>query len=202
MQRKTGQLYLFKMVSRTNHKLYTIVLALLFVCINNVNTNSNVNKLSTSNNSSTPQLTSTFLPNTTNTIIKHDDHDDVSKNKTQKPPAITSTMITTGNELWDGIIRDCLRVPTFSCFQKNVHNYLDNTLNLGDVNVTNSFVFLKNKVDVHKYTKEANDHFVDGENEIPEEEARSGKTTCCFHKIISFFYYYYYYLDKSVLLYF
>lgn len=183
MQRKTGQSYLFKMVSRTNHDIFVIVLALLFVFINNVNTNSDVNnfRLSTPKYSTSSEEPSTFLPNaTTTTAQQHTiiEQNDNLTNKTRKP-TIISTMITTGNELWDGIIRDCLRVPTFSCFQKNVHNYLDNTLNLGDVNVTNSFVFLKNKVDVHKYTREANDHYVDGENEILEEEARSGKT--CFH---------------------
>lgn len=71
------------------------------------------------------------------------------------------------------IFTDCLRKPSFSCFQKNVHNYLNSALDLDDVNVTSSFKFLKNKVDLYKYTKEANDHFMK-ENEIPDEEARSG----------------------------
>lgn len=92
-------------------------------------------------------------------------------------------------------ILDCLRKPSFSCFQKNVHNYLNSALELDDVNVTSSFKFLKNKVDLYKYTKEANDHFMK-ENEIPDEEARSGITIfikffLCVSSCLIFFFMYY-----------
>lgn len=172
MQIKTGRSYLFKMVSRTGNAIFIILLAfaMMFVCIETVNTTS-----SEDFRYSTPKLavlteSSTIPSNISVTTTEYIDGG--LKNKTHKPAI--STMISTGNDLWDGIIRDCLRRPSFSCFQKNVHNYLDNTLDLGDVNVTNSFVFLKNKVDVHKYTREANDQFADGENKIPDEDARSG----------------------------
>lgn len=61
--------------------------------------------------------------------------------KKQKP------LFTTGNELWDGVIRDCLRKPTFSCLQKNVYNYLDSTLALNDVNVTNRVQLTRNQIE-------------------------------------------------------
>lgn len=182
MQRKTGQSYLFKMVSRTSNssRITLLAFAIMFVCIDTIKTTANEDF-----QLSTPKLAVQTEPSTIlSNISLTNEHIEGLKNKTHKP-AIT-TMISTGNDLWDGIIRDCLRQPSFSCFQKNVHNYLDNTLDLGDVNVTNSFMFLKNKVDVHKYTREANnDHFVEGENKIPDEEAaRSGKTCCL--KIFTF----------------
>jgi hypothetical protein len=61
--------------------------------------------------------------------------------KKQKP------IFSTGNELWDGLIRDCLRKPTFSCIQKNVYTYLDGTLALNDVNVTSRVQLTRNEVE-------------------------------------------------------
>lgn len=58
----------------------------------------------------------------------------------------TKKWLSTGNELWDGLISDCMVKPTFSCLQKNVYGYLDKTLLLDDVNVTNSFLFIRNQV--------------------------------------------------------
>lgn len=72
---------------------------------------------------------------------------------------------SSGNELWDGIIRDCYKRPDMSCFQKNVYTYLDGALNMEDVNVTQRLKFYKNQVQYEP------------ENEIEEtpNEARSGK---------------------------
>ncbi|XP_030371715.1 uncharacterized protein LOC115622000 [Scaptodrosophila lebanonensis] len=53
---------------------------------------------------------------------------------------------STGNELWDGIIRDCYIKPSISCFQKNVYSYLDGALDAHDVNVTQRFKFYRNQV--------------------------------------------------------
>ncbi|GAB0087567.1 uncharacterized protein DMENIID0001_018920 [Sergentomyia squamirostris] len=72
-----------------------------------------------------------------------------------------------GNELWDGLLRDCLRKPTFSCFQKNVFTYLDGALRLSDVNVTQNFLFLRNNVDYEAISKEANEQ-EGSENEIAD----------------------------------
>lgn len=60
--------------------------------------------------------------------------------KKQKP------LYSTGNELWDGLIRDCLKKPTFSCIQKNVFTYLDTTLNANDVNLTSRVQITRNEV--------------------------------------------------------
>lgn len=86
--------------------------------------------------------------------------------------------LSTGNELWDGIIQDCYHRPMVSCFQKNVYNFLDGALESRDVNVTGQLKLFKNKVDYTKYTAEMNggdEQHVDGDaehldaNEIPNE---------------------------------
>ncbi|XP_046804325.1 uncharacterized protein LOC111684429 isoform X2 [Lucilia cuprina] len=51
---------------------------------------------------------------------------------------------TADNNLWSGIIQDCYRRPTFSCFQKNVYYYLNDVLDAQDVNVTQRLKFYKN----------------------------------------------------------
>lgn len=53
----------------------------------------------------------------------------------------------TGNELWDGLVNECMASPTVACFQKNVYHYLDDTLRPGDVNVTNGFRFVRNRLE-------------------------------------------------------
>lgn len=80
------------------------------------------------------------------------------------------TFIRSGNELWDGLIDDCLHKPTFSCFQKNVYTYLDNTLKLDDVNVTDRILFKKIDIDVNTLYQLQND--TDEDNEIRDEEGR------------------------------
>lgn len=54
---------------------------------------------------------------------------------------------STGNELWDDIIRDCYQQPTVSCFQKNVFTYLNGALDAHDINVTQRLKFYRNQVD-------------------------------------------------------
>lgn len=81
--------------------------------------------------------------------------------------------VRSGNELWDGLVDDCLYKPSFSCFQKNVFLYLDKTLKLEDVNITDRILF--KKIDVNASRLEAE---LEAENEIPagdENEPRSGK---------------------------
>lgn len=79
--------------------------------------------------------------------------------------------VRSGNELWDGLVDDCLYKPSFSCFQKNIFLYLDKTLKLDDVNITDRILF--KKIDLNATQHEAEQ---DVENEIPdnEEEERSG----------------------------
>ncbi|BFF92987.1 uncharacterized protein DMAD_10924 [Drosophila madeirensis] len=73
-----------------------------------------------------------------------------------------------GNELWDGIIRDCYLRPDISCFQKNVFSYLNEALDVQDVNVTQRLKFFKNQVqyeaDKQEQEQEQQQH---NANEIP-----------------------------------
>lgn len=78
----------------------------------------------------------------------------------------SSDFLATGNELWDGLVNECLKRPTMSCFQKNVYTYLDDTLQAGDVKVAGGLKFLKNKVE----TLEALE-----KEEKGDDEGRSGK---------------------------
>lgn len=80
------------------------------------------------------------------------------------------TFIRSGNELWDGLIDDCLQKPSFSCFQKNVYTYLDNTLKLNDVNVTDRIQFKRIDIDPSLMAQLKNDD--DNDNEISAEETR------------------------------
>lgn len=70
-------------------------------------------------------------------------------------------LLSTGNELWDGLIRDCLKKPTFSCIQKNVYTFLDSSLGLKNVNLTNRVQLTQNRVD-YQIPEQPNDE----ENEI------------------------------------
>lgn len=73
---------------------------------------------------------------------------------------------SSGNELWDGIIRDCYKRPDMSCFQKNIYSYLDGALSQQDVNITQRLKFYKNHV---HYEPEK-------EKEELHNEARSGRS--------------------------
>uniref|UniRef100_A0A336M2G0 CSON009288 protein n=1 Tax=Culicoides sonorensis TaxID=179676 RepID=A0A336M2G0_CULSO len=78
------------------------------------------------------------------------------------------SFISTGNSLWDSLIKECLEKPTFSCFQKNVYTYLDGVFKKTDLNVTNRLRFLKNKVDYQNYSGDLVKHV--HENEITDDE--------------------------------
>lgn len=64
-------------------------------------------------------------------------------NSTEK---VLSGSVFTGNDLWDGIIRDCYAHPSTPCFQKKVHSFLDKVLETRDLNITGRLSFLRNKV--------------------------------------------------------
>ncbi|KAM7359225.1 DUF1676 domain-containing protein Osi17 isoform 1-T4 [Cochliomyia hominivorax] len=64
---------------------------------------------------------------------------------------------TADNNLWSGIIQDCYRRPTFSCFQKNVYYYLNDVLDAQDVNVTQRLKFYKNENSYQPDVEEAED---------------------------------------------
>lgn len=82
--------------------------------------------------------------------------------------SVSSTFISTGNNLWDSLIRECLENPSFSCIQKNTYTYLDGFLKKTDMNVTNRLRFIKNKVDYKKYSEEQLYHVY--ENNIIDDE--------------------------------
>lgn len=80
----------------------------------------------------------------------------------------------TGNMLWDQLLNQCSAKPSVSCLQKNVYTYLDDSLGFnGDINVANGVKFIKNKVDINKYSKEANIIYLKGNKE--EQEVEEGK---------------------------
>lgn len=80
-----------------------------------------------------------------------------------------NTFVPSGNELWDGLIGECLQKPSFPCFQKNVYSYLDSTLKLNDVNVTERIQFKRIDIDPNVLVQMKSDD----ENEISSEEGRS-----------------------------
>ncbi|XP_052567593.1 uncharacterized protein LOC120428959 isoform X1 [Culex pipiens pallens] len=81
-------------------------------------------------------------------------------------------LFSTGNKLWDSLIAECIKKPTFACIQKNVYSFLGESLDVGDFNVSNRLVFTRNRVDFTKYTREANEeeqqHDEEVDNEIPD----------------------------------
>lgn len=175
------------MVSGTNALAWSVLAATFMVLVHtsSASVNNNMTDQLAANTSTATKLTladsTTEMHKTTakaaSTVKRFDATDAKHRNATKQ-------FLSTGNELWDGLIRDCLRRPTFACFQKNVHSYLDHTLDLGDVNVTSRFAFTRNKVDYTKYTKEANERHHnddDADNEIPDEEARSGNSNMFLH---------------------
>lgn len=79
-------------------------------------------------------------------LIKNDVSDYAETVTTSSSVKKQKPIFSTGNELWDGLIRDCLKKPTFSCIQKNVYTYLDGTLALNDVNVTSRVQLTRNQL--------------------------------------------------------
>lgn len=99
--------------------------------------------------------------------------------KKQKP------MYTTGNELWDNLIRDCLKKPTFSCIQKNVFFYLDTTLNMNDVNVTSKVQLTRNQLEyqIPETPKdEENEIFFEGRGKLRSLLLINSLHATCFHR--------------------
>ncbi|XP_076241407.1 DUF1676 domain-containing protein Osi17 [Calliopsis andreniformis] len=54
----------------------------------------------------------------------------------------------TGNELWDGLFRDCDKSVTFSCIQKNAYSYLDSAfVERDNITVFDGLTLTKNSLD-------------------------------------------------------
>ncbi|KAL1398577.1 hypothetical protein pipiens_008848 [Culex pipiens pipiens] len=78
-------------------------------------------------------------------------------------------LFSTGNKLWDSLIAECIKKPTFACIQKNVYSFLGESLDVGDFNVSNRLVFTRNRVDFTKYTREANEEEQQQDEEVDNE---------------------------------
>lgn len=142
-------------LNQRTHQFYVILVISLIVLVNSENVTDLPFYLTKDfnlfDNSTSPELKHIFINQTTTTKT------------TKKSSPIT------GNELWDGLITDCLKNPTYSCIQKNVYSYLDSTLKEENVNISNRILFKKNRIDFHKYSKEYNEEW----NEI--ESGRAGE---------------------------
>ena len=54
----------------------------------------------------------------------------------------------TGNELWDGLLRDCDRSVTFSCIQRNAYSYLDDAfVERDNITVFDGLTLTRNRLD-------------------------------------------------------
>lgn len=97
----------------------------------------------------------------------------------------TKQWLPTGNDLWDGILGDCPKNPSFSCMQKNVYTYLDRTLLSKDLNVTENFLFLKNQVNYTDELVRASRFDIDpeshGRSMDEDEQNEAGKRTLAFN---------------------
>lgn len=72
----------------------------------------------------------------------------------------------TGNELWDGLIRDCDRSITFSCIQKNAYAYLDHVFEERDnITVFDGFTMTKNKLDYNTCRRNLKENYQDSMDE-------------------------------------
>ncbi|XP_017848559.1 uncharacterized protein LOC108603894 isoform X3 [Drosophila busckii] len=91
---------------------------------------------------------------TTTPMSSLDDWQPIAMNATQSASSKKSDSVllrlarrfSSGNELWDGIVRECYNQPDMSCFQKNVYSYLSDALEQRDVNITQRLKFYKNQV--------------------------------------------------------
>lgn len=127
--------------------------------------------------STTPMQPELFTNHTAHIIdeqISNTNQSSSSSSRQQKG----RTFVRSGNELWDGLVNDCLSKPSFSCFQKNIYTYLDDTLRLADVNVTDRILFKKIDIDPNLLAQLQNTTEDDHDNEISEtREFKSGWTT-------------------------
>lgn len=68
----------------------------------------------------------------------------------------------TGNELWNGLMRDCKKRITFSCIQKNAYTYLDNTFTERDnITVFDGLVLKKNSLNYQSCERRESKNSVD-----------------------------------------
>ena len=113
-------------------------------------------------------------------LIKNDVSDYAETPTTSSSVKKQKPIFSTGNELWDNLIRDCLRKPTFSCIQKNVYTYLDTSLALNDVNVTNRLQLTRNELvyEIPEAPKdEENEIHFEGRGKLRTSQAMTRKSS-------------------------
>ncbi|XP_054002332.1 uncharacterized protein LOC128889048 [Hylaeus anthracinus] len=86
----------------------------------------------------------------------------------------------TGNELWNGLLRDCDKSVTFSCIQRNAYSYLDNVfLERDNVTVFDGLTLRRNGLDYGTCGKDQDsldDNLVEGSSsDCREEESEEGE---------------------------
>ncbi|CAK9807950.1 hypothetical protein ANTQUA_LOCUS5399 [Anthophora quadrimaculata] len=90
----------------------------------------------------------------------------------------------TGNELWDGLFRDCDRSVTFSCIQKNAYAYLDDVfVERDNITVFDGLTMTRNNLDYGTCRKKEDresldENLVEGfsKGNCDEEESEEGKS--------------------------
>ncbi|XP_062124121.1 uncharacterized protein LOC133837393 isoform X2 [Drosophila sulfurigaster albostrigata] len=173
IQSKRNRIAMAKTNNNNSHNLLQLTLLAMYLCFHLAST-VNADELSVSTTPLTPDF-STESGTETITNTPAEDWQPIV-NVTQKPSTRKrvngsdsillrfARSFSSGNELWDGIIRDCYKRPDMSCFQKNVYSYLDGALSMNDVNVTQRLKFYKNQVQYEP------------DNEIEEEIPNEGRS--------------------------
>lgn len=134
--------------------------------------------------STTPAMQPDIFTNHSANVIEPID-DQISSNRSSRSyQQAKRTIVRSGNELWDGLVHDCLYKPSFSCFQKNIYTYLDNTLRLSDVNVTDRILFKKIDIDPHLLEQLQNNTEEEHDNEIPGRESREFKSGLSIYNLL------------------
>nr|XP_033340236.1 uncharacterized protein LOC117228544 [Megalopta genalis] len=80
----------------------------------------------------------------------------------------------TGNELWDGLFRDCDQSVTFSCIQRNAYTYLDNAFaDRDNITVFDGLTMRKNSLDYGSCRRgdSLDDNLVEESNDCDEGES-------------------------------
>lgn len=126
--------------------------------------------------STTPSMQPDIFSNHSAHVIHINDVQNVRNQSGRSYQQPKRTIIPSGNELWDGLVHDCLQKPSFSCFQKNIYTYLDKTLRLSDVNVTDRILFKKIDIDPNLLEQLRNNTDEADDNEISREESREFKS--------------------------
>lgn len=77
-----------------------------------------------------------------------------------------------GNELWDGLLRDCSARASFTCIQRNAYSYLDSAfIERDNITVFDGLVLTRNKLDYEGCSKpEVKDNLVEPEPEAESKE--------------------------------